>query len=101
MLQLRFGLGNGSPHTLSEVGQQMDISRERVRQIENEALRTATYYLSNLTTTTGNTVAGTGIAAAASLLLARSRNSSRESLGSPWQRERAEGKRQGGERGRE
>ncbi len=37
--------------------------------IENEALRTATYYLSNLTTTTGNTVAGTGIAAAASLLL--------------------------------
>ncbi len=37
--------------------------------MENEALRTATYYLSNLTAATGNTVAGTGIAAAASLLL--------------------------------
>jgi len=37
--------------------------------IETEALRTATYYLSNLTSTTGNTVAGTGIAAAAALLL--------------------------------
>ena len=34
----RSGLGNGRPHTLAEVGEQLQISRERVRQIENEAL---------------------------------------------------------------
>jgi RNA polymerase primary sigma factor len=39
VLQLRFGLGNRSPHTLAEVGQQLNISRERVRQLEDEALR--------------------------------------------------------------
>ncbi len=37
-LQLRFGLGNGTPHTLAEVAEQLRISRERVRQIENEAI---------------------------------------------------------------
>jgi RNA polymerase primary sigma factor len=39
VLQLRFGLGTGTPHTLAEVGDQLNISRERVRQLENEALR--------------------------------------------------------------
>ncbi len=37
--------------------------------IETESLRTATYYLTHLTATTGNTTAGTGVAAAASLLV--------------------------------
>ncbi len=39
VLQLRFGLGQGHQHTLAEVGEQLQISRERVRQIENEALQ--------------------------------------------------------------
>ncbi len=39
VLQLRFGLGAGHQHTLAEVGDQLQISRERVRQIENEALQ--------------------------------------------------------------
>lgn len=39
VLQLRFGLTDGQPRTLAEVGDLLNISRERVRQIENEALR--------------------------------------------------------------
>ncbi len=38
VLNLRFGLGNGQSMTLSKIGDQMGISRERVRQIEREAL---------------------------------------------------------------
>jgi DNA-directed RNA polymerase sigma subunit (sigma70/sigma32) len=35
----RFGLGQGHQHTLAGVGEQLQIGRERVRQIEHEALQ--------------------------------------------------------------
>jgi RNA polymerase nonessential primary-like sigma factor len=38
VLSLRFGLENGQPLTLAQVGDHLNISRERVRQIEREAL---------------------------------------------------------------
>jgi RNA polymerase primary sigma factor len=39
VLELRFGLGGRDTHTLEEVGRQFDVTRERVRQIEQQALR--------------------------------------------------------------
>jgi RNA polymerase primary sigma factor len=39
VLRLRFGIGDGRDHTLEEVGQQFDVTRERIRQIEAKALR--------------------------------------------------------------
>jgi RNA polymerase primary sigma factor len=38
VLQLRFGLGSGRPRTLEEVAKVFQVSRERIRQIENNAL---------------------------------------------------------------
>jgi RNA polymerase primary sigma factor len=39
VLSLRFGLGDGHPRTLEEVGQHFNVTRERIRQIEAKALR--------------------------------------------------------------
>ena len=38
IIQMRFGLGNGKSRTLEEVGQEFDVTRERIRQIEAKAL---------------------------------------------------------------
>ena len=39
VIRLRYGLDDGRPRTLEEVGQQFQITRERIRQIEAKALR--------------------------------------------------------------
>ncbi len=39
VLELRFGLVDGQPHTLEEIGTHLKITRERVRQIEADALK--------------------------------------------------------------
>ena len=39
VIKMRFGVGEGSEHTLEEVGQNFAVTRERIRQIEAKALR--------------------------------------------------------------
>ncbi len=39
VLRMRFGVGEGSEHTLEEVGKSFNVTRERIRQIESKALR--------------------------------------------------------------
>ena len=39
VIKMRFGLEDGSEHTLEEVGQSFQVTRERIRQIEAKALR--------------------------------------------------------------
>ncbi len=38
VLRMRFGVGEGSEHTLEEVGRSFNVTRERIRQIESKAL---------------------------------------------------------------
>ena len=39
VIKMRFGLEDGTEHTLEEVGQRFGVTRERIRQIEAKALR--------------------------------------------------------------
>jgi RNA polymerase primary sigma factor len=39
IIKMRFGLDDGNEHTLEQVGQSFDVTRERIRQIEAKALR--------------------------------------------------------------
>ena len=39
VIRMRFGMYDGRPHTLEEVGQTFGVTRERIRQIENKAIR--------------------------------------------------------------
>ena len=39
VLRMRFGLEMASDHTLEEVGNQFDVTRERIRQIEAKAMK--------------------------------------------------------------
>jgi len=39
ILRRRFGIGDDTPHTLEEIGQEFEVTRERIRQIEVKALR--------------------------------------------------------------
>jgi RNA polymerase primary sigma factor len=39
VIRLYFGLNGNQPHTLEEVGQKFDLTRERVRQIKEKAIR--------------------------------------------------------------
>lgn len=39
ILKIRYGFSDGAPHTLADIGGRMNVSRERVRQLEKKALR--------------------------------------------------------------
>ncbi len=48
ILNLRFGLSGGEPLTLSEIGAEMGVTRERIRQLQNQALERLRSFLARL-----------------------------------------------------
>lgn len=48
VLRRRFGIGDDAPMTLAKIGETRDLSRERVRQIQNKGLATARDYLDDM-----------------------------------------------------
>jgi len=38
VIRMRYGLDDGQPHTLDEIGRAFKLSRERIRQIERETM---------------------------------------------------------------
>lgn len=47
IIRMRFGLDDGRPKTLEEVGKECNVTRERIRQIESRALRRLNHNISN------------------------------------------------------
>ncbi|HUT35699.1 MAG TPA: sigma-70 family RNA polymerase sigma factor [Planctomycetota bacterium] len=45
VLRMRYGIEDATPMTLEEIGERLGLTRERIRQIENEALRKLNQYL--------------------------------------------------------
>ena len=45
ILQFRYGLADGDPHTLKETGQRFGLTRERIRQIEGKAIKKLRRYI--------------------------------------------------------
>ena len=48
ILRLRYGLDRGEPRTLEEVGAELNLTRERIRQIERSALAKLRHPLADL-----------------------------------------------------
>ncbi len=48
IIRKRYGIGDDTPHTLEELGQEFDVSRERIRQIEVKAVRKLRQPVSNM-----------------------------------------------------
>jgi hypothetical protein len=57
VIQLRFGLIDGQPHTLDEIGRVYGVTRERIRQIESHAMTSSdTPHMHERCTTTSSSV---------------------------------------------
>ncbi len=71
ILQMRYGLNGYSPMTLQEIGDKIDLSRERVRQIEGEALKKLNRLMTPKRQTNSTQVSDDAIYAAVHAILGR------------------------------